>query len=176
MRFLLIPPIALLCGCASTIADAPRVAVKEVASAKLVRGDGGEAGVATLTWQSDGIWLEVSSVTPGKGSFGMHIHAVGKCGEPDFVSAGPHWNPAAKQHGKDNPAGAHAGDMPNVTADNDDRIYSRIMLQGVSWSGEGGLFDADGASLIIHEKADDYKTDPTGASGKRIFCGVFEKG
>jgi superoxide dismutase, Cu-Zn family len=175
MRLLLIAPLAPLAGCASTIAEAPRVAVNEVASAKLVRGDGSEAGVATLTWQSDGIWLEVSSAAPGKGSFGMHVHAVGKCDGPDFTAAGPHWNPGGKQHGKDNPAGAHAGDMSNVDADDEGRIYAKTMLEGANWSGEGGLFDADGAALIIHEKADDYKTDPTGASGKRIFCGVFEK-
>jgi superoxide dismutase, Cu-Zn family len=174
MRPLLITPLVLLAGCAST-ATTPTVAVKEVSLAKLVNAAGAEVGVATLTWQKDGIALEVSSAAPGQGSFGMHIHTVGKCDGPDFTTAGPHWNPAGKQHGRDNPAGAHAGDMPNVTADGAGRVYLKTMLAGASWEGESGLFDADGAALIIHEKADDYKTDPTGASGKRIFCGVFER-
>jgi Cu-Zn family superoxide dismutase len=172
MRPQLLLPLALLAGC-STTATRPAVAVKEVASAKLVRADGSEAGVAKLSLQDDGIWLEMSSVAPGQGSYGMHIHTTGKCDGPDFASAGPHWNPAGRQHGKDNPAGAHAGDMPNVAADSDGRLAIKMKLEGAVWSGEGGLFDADGAALVIHEKADDYKSDPTGNSGKRIVCGVF---
>jgi superoxide dismutase, Cu-Zn family len=128
-----------------------------------------------LSNRGDGIWLEVASIAPGQGSFGMHIHTVGKCEGPDFTSAGPHWNPASRQHGRDNPAGAHAGDLPNVSADASGRISAKTHLHEAVWSGESGLFDADGASIIIHEKADDYMTDPTGNSGKRVICGVFEK-
>jgi superoxide dismutase, Cu-Zn family len=174
MRPQLLIPLALLAGC-STTATPPTVAVNQVASAKMVRADGSEAGVATLSLQDNGIWLEMSSVAPGQGSFGMHIHTVGKCDAPDFTTAGPHWNPSGRQHGKDNPAGAHAGDMPNVAADSDGRLSIKTMLDSAVWSGEGGLFDADGAALIVHEKADDYKTDPTGNSGKRVFCGVFTR-
>jgi Cu-Zn family superoxide dismutase len=174
MRLQLLLTLTLLAGC-STTATPPAVAVKEVASAKLVRADGSETGVATLSMQDDGIWLEMSSVAPGQGSFGIHMHTVGKCDSPDFTNAGPHWNPAGRQHGRDNPAGAHAGDLPNLTAGSDGRVSIKTMLEGAVWSGEGGLFDADGAALIVHEKADDYKTDPTGNSGKRVFCGVFTR-
>jgi Cu-Zn family superoxide dismutase len=106
----------------------------------------------------------------------MHLHAVGKCEGPDFTTAGPHWNPDMKQHGRDNPMGAHHGDLPNVTAGADRKITLEFKLPDFVISGPAGLLDADGGALVIHEKADDYKTDPSGNSGKRIICGVFKSG
>lgn len=151
------------------------VAVSEVALANLVRADGSSAGVATLSQRTDGLWMKISADAPTAGSFGMHLHAVGKCDGPDFTTAGPHWNPSMKQHGRDNPVGAHAGDMPNINAGADRKLTIETQLIGVTLSGDGGLLDTDGAALVIHEKADDYKTDPSGNSGKRIICGVFTK-
>jgi superoxide dismutase, Cu-Zn family len=106
------------------------------------------------------------------GPYGMHVHAVGRCDLPDFASAGPHWNPAGKQHGQDNPAGAHAGDLPNINFRFGVANSASADIAGMSLA---ELMDADGAAIVIHEKADDYKTDPSGNSGKRIICGVFEK-
>ncbi len=174
MRYIPILASVLLAGCATSQA-VESVAVSEVALAKLVRADGSEAGVATLSRMENGIWLEVSAEAPGQGSFGMHLHAVGKCDGPDFASAGPHWNPAGKQHGHDNPAGAHAGDLPNLVANSEGRIAYKGRMAIASWVGDGALFDVDGIALVIHEKTDDYKTDPSGNSGKRVYCGVFAK-
>ena len=122
------------------------------------------------------MFLSLTADAPMAGTFGMHIHAVGKCQGPDFTSAGPHWNPGMKQHGRDNPMGAHGGDLPNVTAAADKKLVLKYKLLDIMLNGEGGLLDTDGAALIIHEKADDYATDPTGNSGKRIICGVFKSG
>ncbi len=114
--------------------------------------------------------VKLSHIAVGK--LGIHLHSVGRCDGPDFVSAGPHWNPAGHQHGKDNPMGSHAGDLRNIE-----------VLVGAHSSGElfeipgyklSDLMDSDGAAIVIHEKADDYKTDPSGNSGKRIACGVLE--
>jgi superoxide dismutase, Cu-Zn family len=174
-RVLILAAIPLMASCTTT-KTAPAVSVSEVVSADLVRGDGTSAGVATLSQRSDGLWLSVSADAPGAGSFGMHIHAVGKCDGPDFTTAGPHWNPAMKQHGRDNPMGAHAGDMPNMTASAERKLVIETQLSGTKISGTGGILDADGAALVIHEKADDYKTDPSGNSGKRVICGVFKAG
>jgi len=172
----LLPIVTLALGACATPQEASRVAVKEVATAKLMRADGSEAGVATLSLQDDGVWLEMSAVAPGTGTFAMHIHAVGQCTAPDFTSAGPHWNPAMRQHGKENPAGSHAGDLPNLNADANGGVAAKLRLDHVEWSGANSPFDADGAALIVHERADDYRTDPTGNAGKRIYCGVFTRG
>lgn len=163
--------LSAVAGCAST---SDTMTVSEVISADLKRGDGTGAGVATISKRSDGTFLRLAADAPMAGSFGMHIHMVGKCEEPDFTSAGPHWNPGMKQHGRDNPMGAHGGDLPNIEAGVDQKLTLEYRLPDIVLNGEGGLLDADGAALVIHERADDYRTDPTGNSGKRIICGVFK--
>ena len=81
-----------------------------------------------------------------------------------------------KQHGHDNPLGAHGGDLPNIVAGADNKLKLELKMQDIKLEGDGGFLDNDGGSIIIHEKADDYKTDPSGNSGKRIICGVFKSG
>ena len=81
-----------------------------------------------------------------------------------------------KQHGRDNPMGAHFGDLPNVEAASDRKVTLEYKLADFMLSGPAGLLDADGGAFVIHEKADDYQTDPSGNSGKRILCGVFKSG
>lgn len=175
MHKMLAPLIMLaLVGC-STIKTVEAVAVSEVSLAKLARADGSEAGVATLSQRSDGLWLEVSATGLASGSYGIHLHAVGKCEAPDFTTAGAHWNPAAKQHGFDNPMGTHAGDLRNLVPNAEGIGAFSAKLMAVPFSGEGGAIDGDGLAIVIHEKPDDYRTDPSGNSGKRIICGVFEK-
>jgi len=173
----LLPLLALpaLAGCA-TMNTAESKAVTEVISADLARADGSWAGVATISKRSDGIFLSLSADAPAAGTFGMHLHAVGKCERPDFTTAGGHWNPDMKQHGRDNPMGAHSGDLPNVVAAADKKLTLEFKMQDIKLEGEGGLLDVDGGAIVIHEKADDYKTDPSGNSGKRIICGVFKSG
>jgi Cu-Zn family superoxide dismutase len=97
--------------------------------------------------------------------------AAGRC-EPPFESAGPHWNPAARQHGTANPNGPHLGDMPNVTAVADGSANVRVTTPGGTLSGSDAVLDADGSAVVIHAQADDYRTDPSGNSGARIACGV----
>lgn len=160
----------------STMQTVSTKAVSEVITADLARADGSWAGVATISKRSDGIFLSVAGEATAPGTFGMHIHSIGKCQGPDFASAGPHWNPGMKQHGRDNPMGAHGGDLPNIVAGADRKLTLEYKLPDIMLEGESGLLDADGAALVIHEKADDYLTDPSGNSGKRISCGVFKSG
>lgn len=169
-KFSMLLAIPVVAAC-STVQTAETVAVSEVASAKLIRADGSAAGVATLSQRSDGLWLNVAADASGAGTYGMHVHAVGRCDGPEFTTAGPHWNPAMKQHGRDNPMGAHSGDMPNVTANADGKLVIETKLVGAMFD---QVLDADGASVVIHEKPDDYKTDPSGNSGKRLICGVLK--
>lgn len=170
---ILIVPVIASC---STIKTANTVAVSEVITADLARADGSWAGVVTISKRSDGTFLSLAGEAPKEGTFGMHIHGVGKCEGPAFESAGPHWNPTMKQHGFENPMGAHGGDLPNVVAGADKKITLEHKLPDLMLEGAGGLVDTDGAAFVIHEKADDYKTDPSGDSGKRIICGVLKSG
>ena len=105
------------------------------------------------------------------------MHAVGRCDPPDFVSAGAHFNPTGRKHGRLNPDGAHAGDLPNLVAGASGSGSFDATTQAVTLrSGPtGSLFGEGGTSLVIHAQQDDEKTDPTGNSGARIACGVITR-
>jgi Cu-Zn family superoxide dismutase len=108
------------------------------------------------------------------GAYGAHIHTTGRCDGPGFESAGGHWNPTDHQHGKDSPRGMHKGDLPNLLIGADGRGTMEVTIPQASIGGPvNRLLDADGAALVIHASADDYRTDPSGNSGARIACGVF---
>jgi Cu-Zn family superoxide dismutase len=140
----------------------------------LKTGDGGDAGMVTLSEDGKGLTVKVEVAGLQPGQHGLHLHAVGRCDGPKFESAGPHWNPTGKQHGKDNPEGAHLGDLANLDVGPDGRAMATFTLSGQSLTdGEHPLLDLDGAALVVHAKADDYKTDPSGASGDRVACAVL---
>jgi Cu-Zn family superoxide dismutase len=145
------------------------------AHADIVNAQGQKIGSAAILPADGGVRIElkVSQLPPGMHA--IHIHSVGKCEGPDFKSAGGHLNPEGKQHGKDNPAGPHAGDLMNfeVGADGNGKATLRAPQVTLA-SGTNSLFHDGGTSLVIHEKADDYKTDPAGNSGARIACGVVQ--
>jgi Cu-Zn family superoxide dismutase len=101
---------------------------------------------------------------------GIHLHAIGRCEGPDFKSAGGHWNPAGHQHGRDNPMGAHLGDLPNFDVAGQTVASLTLPVGGIT---AADLADADGTALVIHADPDDYKTDPSGNSGARIACAVL---
>jgi superoxide dismutase, Cu-Zn family len=151
---------------------APAAAV-DTASAVLKDASGKQVGKATLTVNPTGVLvsLDLTAVPPGEHAF--HSHAVGKCEPPDFKSAGPHFNPDQTKHGYLSSEGPHAGDMPNLHVPDDGKLQIEILEPNVTLSGEAPLLDADGAALVIHAGADDYKTDPAGNSGDRIACGVI---
>jgi Cu-Zn family superoxide dismutase len=147
-------------------------AQSKVTTARAVLHDasGKEVGKARLQQVGKGIKVTLQASKLAAGTHGVHIHAVGKCDAPDFASAGPHWNPTGRQHGKDNPAGMHKGDLPNIVIGSNGRGRLAFTVEGAVL---GDLVDADGAALVVHAATDDYKTDPSGNSGARIACGVL---
>jgi len=145
-------------------------------SAQLVRSDGTSAGEAQLRVHGARLLLRVTAEGLSPGPHGLHLHGVGRCDPPDFASAQGHWNPTARQHGSDNPAGPHAGDVPNLAADSQGRGSLEVELNDqASAGGLASLFDADGTAVVIHAGPDDLRTDPSGASGGRIACGVLAR-
>ena len=140
-------------------------------------GDGALLGSVMVGEDPGGLVLNINAVAMPVGVHGIHLHEKGLCEGPKFASAGAHWNPGAKQHGRDNPAGAHAGDLANLTVAKDGSANVSIPVAGAKLaSGPQMLADADGTALVVHAKPDDYKTDPSGDSGDRIACAVLAKG
>lgn len=129
---------------------------------------------ASATQIGDSVRLDIQATDMDPGIYGVHLHSTGRCDAPDFTSAGPHWNPTGALHGKNNPAGMHKGDLPNLTVGGDRRGKLEYTLVNAGLrAGQMPILDADGASLVIHATADDYRTDPSGNSGARIACGVL---
>jgi superoxide dismutase, Cu-Zn family len=162
---------AVLCATSAFGQGAPNSA-----EADIVNGQGQKIGTAKIFAAKAGVKIELKAEKLPPGTHGFHVHEVGKCEGPDFKSAGGHFNPATKKHGKDNPEGPHAGDMLNITVGADGKVKATIEDPNVTLGpGANSLFHDGGSSIMIHEKEDDYKTDPSGNSGGRIACGVIEK-
>ena len=146
------------------------------ASATLRDVQGKVVGSATMTPGEGGVKIAVSVSGVAPGLHGFHVHAVGKCEGPDFKSAGGHFNPAAKEHGLENPKGSHAGDMPNLSVGPDGSGKGEFLARGASLdAGPGSLFPDGGTSVVLHAAPDDMKSDPAGNAGARIACGVVAR-
>jgi superoxide dismutase, Cu-Zn family len=146
------------------------------AHADFMNGKGEKVGTAKLTQAKGGVRIVASFTGLPAGTHALHIHTAGKCDAPDFTTAGGHFNPTMKQHGKDNPMGAHAGDLPNFVVDAKGKGKATVMATGVTLADvDNSLFHTGGTALMVHAAADDYKTDPTGNAGGRIACGIIQK-
>ena len=168
---------AALAGCMADMGGKPKGAMAPPpVSATLTSDTGVVLATATFTQAKDGIRLVVDGKGLTPGEHGLHIHAVGRCEAPGFTSAGPHWNPTGMKHGKDAPGGPHMGDIPNLVVGADGTGHLAATIPGMISGGANPLIDADGAAIVIHAAANDYKTDPSGNSGGRIACGVINAG
>ncbi len=164
--------IALMAVAASGCAEdaARRGQARGAALATVADASGKVIGTATARAEKTGLRITVSAATLAPGQHGVHIHAVGRCDAPAFMTAGGHWNPSGAQHGARNPAGPHEGDLPNMIVGKDGRGTLGAIIPGATIE---GLLDADGSVLVIHAAVDDLVTDPSGNSGARVACGVF---
>jgi Cu-Zn family superoxide dismutase len=157
--------------------EAPKAEAPKTARAELIDAKGEPAGIAYLNEVDNGVMitLEARGLTPGEHAF--HIHETGKADPPDFKSAGGHFNPGNKKHGKANPDGSHAGDLPNVFVRDNGTVRIETVATGVTLQ-EGApnsLLKQGGTALVIHAAADDNKTDPAGNAGARVVAGVIKK-
>jgi len=151
-------------------------------------GEGGDSGLAatarlaptagsqvhgTVTFRQEGdkvrVHAEISGLTPGE--HGFHVHEVGDCSDPEGKSAGGHFNPDGLDHGGPHDAIRHVGDLGNLLADESgtavlDTEDALVALDGAS--------SVIGRSVIVHADPDDMTSQPTGAAGARVACGVIE--
>lgn len=134
---------------------------------------GEDMGSVMLSPLANGVKLKLDLMKlPAGTTLAFHIHEKGKCIAPKFESAGGHFAPGKNAHGFDMTGGPHAGDLPNLEVSAQGTVKAEFVATGVSMSkADNSLLKKDGTALVIHAKADDYKSQPSGAAGDRIACG-----
>lgn len=149
----------------------PATRIAEPRPAPLIGASGDTLGSVELESKAGALILHLRAHTLAEGKHGMHLHTNGSCIPPDFKSAGGHFNPLGKEHGRLNPNGAHAGDLGNLTVAHDGSARADITLSTLL---RADLLTESGGALVIHASPDDEKTDPSGNSGDRIACAVLK--
>ena len=157
----------------SSLAHAQAVPGKLVVPIKTATGE--DAGTATFKEGKKGknLTITVSLKNIPFGEHAVHIHANPVCDAPDFKGAGGHFNPDSKQHGMENPMGHHNGDLPKNISVGENHMGQITFKVDYLTLAAGAPNSVLGHSIMVHEKADDMKTDPTGNAGNRIACGVI---
>jgi len=157
----------------ATIAGVPAMAQidEPAATAAMFDRDGEPVGSVLLYRLPRGTLIHARLEGLPVGAHAFHVHETGTCEAP-FDSAGGHYNPDDVAHGFASEEGGHAGDLPNIhipaSGSLEVEMYSTLLTV------DDALFDDDGASIVIHQGPDDYVSDPAGAAGPRIACGVIE--
>lgn len=177
MKGLLLPTCLVLSGACASAPGGERL----IAESTLRNASGTAVGTARIVETAGGPRLRVDATALPTGTHGIHIHTIGRCEAPaqtPFSSAGGHFNPTGREHGLDNPAGPHAGDLPNIViAANGTGSLEASLGAGLIGTGTGTLFDDDGSAIVVHQNTDDQRTNDgpagPGNSGPRIACGVL---
>ena len=165
-------------GATASVAAAPTAGAKSATATvepSKAPGQDNVAGTVTFTPAGNGVKVhaEITGLTPN-GKHGFHIHEKSDLSAPDLASAGAHFNPGGHKHGGPDATERHGGDLGNLEADASGKATYDATIEGITLDdGPTGII---GKSVIVHEKADDLKTDPSGNSGARIGGGVIKAG
>jgi superoxide dismutase, Cu-Zn family len=137
---------------------------------------GEDAGTATFKQGKNKLTIKLDLKNLPVGQHAVHIHAKPLCDAPDFKTAGGHFNPESKQHGSLNPLGHHAGDLPQNVEIGEGHVGQatfKVDYLSLDPASPNSILANGGTAIMVHEKPDDMKTDPTGNAGNRIACGVI---
>lgn len=128
------------------------------------------SGTVTFTREGENVKIvaDIEGLTPGK--HGFHIHEFGDCSAPDGTSASGHFNPENTKHGGPDDEIRHVGDLGNIEAGNDGTAHLEMTDSMISMQGEHSII---GRAVVIHAGEDDFSSQPTGAAGARLACGVI---
>lgn len=129
------------------------------------------SGQVSFREETEGVRVvaDIKGLTPGK--HGFHIHEKGDCSAPDFSSAGGHFNPTGMKHGSPTDPEHHMGDFGNITANEQGEARFERVVNWLSFKGTNSFV---GKAVVVHEKADDLQSQPSGNAGGRIACGVIQ--
>ncbi len=152
------------------LSDAPD---ERVGSAGLKSADGTSVGNVQIFASETKAVISAAFFRMPAGPHAVHLHTVGKCEGPEFKSAGGHLNPSQNDHGNVG-RGGHLGDLPNVTIPSAGNATYQAIIEGPKDDILAHIFDENGTTLMVHARADDYRTNPSGAAGPRIACGVLK--
>ena len=148
--------------------------IRGTTEAALKDSTGKEVGRVRLREERGAIVVEVRVRGLPKGQHGMHLHETGLCDPPGFATAGAHWNPLGRMHGRRNRKGPHLGDLGNIAVGGNGWGDRTVTVRGAEARAGLSTFLGDkGRALVIHASRDDEKTDPSGNSGARIACAVL---
>ncbi len=129
-------------------------------------------GTVTFTDLGNGkvrVVADLEGLTPNS-KHGFHVHQYGDCSAPDATSAGGHYNPGNHQHAGPMVEMRHAGDLGNIEADAKGNAHLDLTVDNITINAKNEVL---GRAVIVHAKADDLKSQPTGDAGGRIGCGVI---
>lgn len=134
-------------------------------------GDNPIRGKVFFKKTSDGVKViaDIEGLAPGE--HGFHVHEYGECGGKDGAAAGAHFNPTQTKHGGPDSVERHVGDLGNIFADENGRAHYERVDKLIQLQGKNSIL---GRSVIIHSDKDDYETQPSGASGAKIGCGIIQ--
>ena len=170
-----LPLIAIALFATAGCATAYEGSSSEIGSAVLMDRSGNDVGSAMLYSEGDEVTISVSLEGISAGTHAVHLHTTGDCSANDFTSAGGHLNPMGNEHGSLNPQGAHLGDLPNAQVSAAGVGTVSETLRGPRATVMSQIFDTDGTAVVVHEGADDYRTNPAGDAGSRVACGVLSQ-
>lgn len=147
--------------------------VKDARASAALAPTQGQQAKGTVTFEKKPAGVEVSvqleGLTPG--THGFHVHEKGDCSAPDAASAGGHFNPTSQPHAARDAPARHDGDLGNLEADASGKVQVKLIDSKLKLDGPESIL---GKAVIVHEKADDYTTQPTGNAGGRVACGVVK--